>query len=94
MEINLNLQENKNTKKVMSDSVTKYFEMIEEGRIKEDKATYIYESPDGGKTIRKREFLQPKSSSEVSKQAYNLLCEYDEEVILQALKILLKNKKN
>jgi len=41
----------------MSDSVKKYYEMIEEGLIKPDEkdtTAWIYESPDGGKTIRKR----------------------------------------
>jgi len=41
----------------MSDSVKKYYEMIEDGLIKpevKDTTAWIYESPDGGKTIRKR----------------------------------------
>lgn len=41
----------------MSDSVKKYYEMIEDGSIKpvvKGTTAWIYESPDGGKTIRKR----------------------------------------
>mgnify|MGYP003119673695 CR=1 FL=1 len=41
----------------MSDSVKKYFEMLEDGVIKPvvtGTTAWIYESPDGGKTIRKR----------------------------------------
>ena len=41
----------------MSDSVKKYYEMIEDGTIKpvvSGTTAWIYESPDGGKTIRKR----------------------------------------
>jgi len=41
----------------MSDSVKKYCEMVEEGSIKPTvtgTTAWIYESPDGGKTIKKR----------------------------------------
>ena len=33
----------------MSDTIKKYYQMIEDG--------YIYESPDGGKTVRQRKLL-------------------------------------
>jgi len=41
----------------MSDSVKKYYEMIKDGTIEPVETgttAWIYESPDGGKTIRKR----------------------------------------
>lgn len=41
----------------MSDSVKKYYEMIKDGTIEPvvtGTTAWIYESPDGGKTIRKR----------------------------------------
>jgi len=34
----------------MSDSIKKYYEMVEDGQ--------IFESPDGGKTIRQRKYLE------------------------------------
>lgn len=72
----------------MSDSVTKYFEMLEEGK--------IFESPDGGKTVTERPFggdisdrkVIQHPTSELKKKAYKLLCEYDEEVIRTAMKII------
>ena len=42
----------------MSDSIKKYFELVEEGAFENDaileERPYIYESPDGGKTVYKR----------------------------------------
>lgn len=75
----------------MSDSVKKYFEMMDEGKVPN-----IYESPDGGKTVTKRPFNGDISEREVilhpqtdiKKKAYKLLCEYDEEVIRLAMKII------
>lgn len=72
----------------MSDSVTKYFEMVEDGK--------IFESPDGGKTVTARPFGGDVSEretivhpqTELKKKAYRLLCEYDEEVIRMAMKII------
>lgn len=44
----------------MSDSVKKYYELVEEGVIKPNEKTserpYIYESPDKGKTVYRRKF--------------------------------------
>lgn len=81
----------------MSDSVTKYFEMLEDGKINPvEKETWIYESPDGGKTVTRRPFMGDISerevikhpTSELKKKAYRLLTEYDEEVIRMAMKII------
>lgn len=86
----------------MSDSVTKWHEMQEEKefakRVKtlEKDKTFIYESPDGGKTVTRRPFMGDISereiiqhpTSELKKKAYRLLTEYDEEVIRMAAKIL------
>lgn len=57
---------------------------------------YIYESPDGGKTVTRRPFngdiedreiiLHP--TSDINKKAYRLLVEYEEDVIRMAAKIL------
>ena len=87
----------------MSDSVTKYFEMVEDGKITpEEKETWIYESPDGGKTVTKRPFngdiseriiiKQPIISEGHKKLAYNILVEYPEEAILEAARILKNGK--
>jgi len=75
----------------MSDSVTKYFEMVEDGKVPD-----IFESPDGGKTVTARPFGSDVSEretivhpqTELKKKAYRLLCEYDEEVIRMAMKII------
>ena len=68
----------------MSDSIKKWHEMQEE------KAAKIYESPDGGKTIKERPFREPivHPQTDLKKKAYKLLCEYDEEVIRIAMKII------
>jgi|TARA_R110000803_G_scaffold120834_2_gene188898 hypothetical protein len=77
----------------MSDSVKKWHEM------QEDKKLKIFESPDGGDTITERPFggdisersvIQhpQRESLELKKKAYTLLCEYDEEVIRVAMKII------
>lgn len=74
----------------MSDSIKKWHEM------QEDKAAKIYESPDGGETVTSRPFGADVSErktivhpqTELKKEAYRLLCEYDEEVIRMAMKII------
>lgn len=74
----------------MSDSIKKWHEM------QEDKAAKIYESPDGGKTVTSRPFGADVSKrktivhpqTELKKKAYRLLCEYDEDVIRMAMKII------
>ena len=84
----------------MSDSIKKYGEMIDEGRITTTgpKVPYIYESPDGGKTITKRPFggdiierelIKKKILDEGTKMAaYQILIEFSEESILEAARIL------
>lgn len=81
----------------MSDSVKKYFEMMEEGKVPN-----IFESPDGGKTVTQRPFggdiserviiKQPIISEGTKKQAYNILIEYPEDAILEAARILRNGK--
>lgn len=76
----------------MSDSVSKWHEMQEE------KETFIYESPDGGRTVTKRPFQGDISQREIvrktrfgegtKKDAYKILIEYSEEAILEAARIL------
>ena len=78
----------------MSDSVKKWHEMQEEkefaAKVKalEKDRPYIYESPDGGKTVTRRPFsgdisereviIHPvRETLEVKKQAYTLLTKYD-----------------
>lgn len=86
----------------MSDSIKKYEELLEEGRLNSTGTgiglTYIYESPDGGKTVTRRPFLGDTSDREViskpilsegdKKLAYNILIEYSEASILEAARIL------
>lgn len=84
----------------MSDSIKKYEELLEDGRISStsSKGPYIYETPDNGKTITKRPFLGDISDREViskpivsegdKKLAYNILVEYSEASILEAARIL------
>ena len=67
----------------MSDSVKKWYEMQEDKK--------IYESPDGGKTVRERPAVNLDSfilSDEEKKKAYQILCDYDKKVILHAARIL------
>jgi hypothetical protein len=72
----------------MSDSIKKWHEMQEDKK--------IFESPDGGKTVTERPFGADVSErktivhpqTELKKEAYRLLCEYDEEVIRMAMKII------
>lgn len=86
----------------MSDSIKKYWEMVEDGLIdptaRPDRP-YIYESPDGGLTVTRRPFEGDISEREViqkppilseghKKLAYNILLEYPEESILEAARIL------
>ena len=85
----------------MSDSIKKYFEMLEDGTVKgpyDKKTPYIYESPDGGKTVSRRPFLgdlsereiinKPILSEETKQAAYQILVEYSEESIIEAARIL------
>jgi hypothetical protein len=84
----------------MSDSIKKYEELVEEGRISTTgpKTTYIYESPDKGETVTRRPFLGDISDRELIKKpilsegdkklAYNILIEYSEASILEAARIL------
>ena len=55
----------------MSDSVKKYYELVEDGSIKPNNKTddqpYIYESPDGGKTVYRRKFKDFKNRELISK---------------------------
>ena len=90
----------------MSDSIKKYEELLEEGRLNSTGTgtglTYIYESPDGGKTVTRRPFLGDISDREVirkpivsegdKKLAYNILIEYSEASILEAARILQSGK--
>ena len=57
----------------MSDSVTKYYEMMEEGQ--DTRPTY-------------KEHRNKIVSEETKKQAFKVLVEYPEEVILEAARIL------
>ena len=86
----------------MSDSVKKWHEMQEEKKNNQSATsagTFIYESPDGGKTVTQRPFggdiservviQHPKKEEfEIKQQAYRLLCDVDERVIKMAAKIL------
>ena len=94
----------------MSDTIKKWHEMQEDKlrEMQEAKANnssvsstaenlkFIYESPDGGKTVTGRPFggdisdrkILQQPTSELKKKAYSLLCEYDEEVIRMAMKII------
>ena len=89
----------------MSDSVTKWHEMQDEkdfaAKVKalEKDRTYIYESPDGGKTVTRRPFGGDVSDREViqkppilseghKKLAYQILVDFPEESILEAARIL------
>jgi len=80
----------------MSDSISKWHEMQEE----EIKVTYIYESPDGGKTVTRRpmggdwtqkeviQISEPIVSEGYKKQAYEILIDYPKEAILEAARIV------
>ena len=85
----------------MSDSIKKWHEMQEDkkNQTATSPGTFIYESPDGGKTVTQRPFgggiedrvviQHPESeAAEIKKQAYTLLCNTDERVIRMAMKIL------
>jgi len=84
----------------MSDSIRKYEELVEEGRISTTgpKTTYIYESPDGGETVTRRPFLGDISDREVIKKPILsegdkkdtdlILSIYSENSILEAARIL------
>ena len=86
----------------MSDTITKWHEMQEAKKDSQNatmEGKFIYESPDGGKTVTKRPFggdiedrvtiQHPESeAAEIKKQAYTLLCNTDERVIRMAMKII------
>lgn len=86
----------------MSDTITKWHEMQEAKKYSQTatmEGKFIYESPDGGKTVTKRPFdgdikdrviiQHPESEyAELKKEAYTLLCNTDERVIRIAMKIL------
>tara|TARA_X000001316_G_C922409_1_gene37732 strand:- start:4685 stop:4981 length:297 start_codon:yes stop_codon:yes gene_type:complete len=95
----------------MSDSVKKWHEMQEDGNTRRmypgdifvsdttGNTSFIYESPDGGKTVTGRpyrgdiadkEVIQKPATSELDKQAYTLLVHNNEDVILRAAEILNK----
>tara|TARA_X000001382_G_scaffold125588_1_gene111190 strand:- start:532 stop:741 length:210 start_codon:yes stop_codon:yes gene_type:complete len=69
----------------MSDSVKKYFELVEEGKIKD--------------ALRPNDYLSWKLDSlmdndKVTKEAYTILTKYNEAAILKAADILKKPKKD
>ncbi len=74
----------------MSDSISKWHEMQEE-------QTYIYESPDKGETVTRRQsgtsiyerevIKEPIISEGHKKQAYQILIDYPKEAILEAARI-------
>ena len=76
----------------MSDSVKKWHEMQEDKKLSSTTATsegkFIYESPDGGITVKKRPFNEIEENKDIRKQAFTLLVQYPEEVIKMAYKIL------
>lgn len=84
----------------MSDSVSKYFDNIEDSTTSKQ-VTFIYESPDKGDTVTRRPIGSPNDQKEViskqpilsegtKKQAYRILVEFQEEAILEAARILLR----
>jgi len=83
----------------MSDSVKKWYDMQDDNQ--DSKVSYIFESPDRGKTIYRREFgtterelvdntpmFEVKLTEEEVKEAYKVLAYYEKNVILYAAKIL------
>lgn len=78
----------------MSDSISKWQEMQEEEYI-----NYIFESPDGGKTVTRRpvggdwtqreviKVTEPIVSEGHKKQAYQILIDYPKEAIFEAARI-------
>lgn len=87
----------------MSDSIKKYEELVEEGRISTTgpKTTYIYESPDGGKTVTRRPFNGDISEREVIKEptadeiadtlAEELISKYNDSIIKLAFKKIMNH---
>ena len=87
----------------MSDSIKKYEELVEEGRISttRPKTTYIYESPDGGKTVTRRPFNSDISEREVIKEptadeiadtlAEELISKYNDSIIKLAFKKIMNH---
>ena len=85
----------------MSDSVKKWHEMQEDSKATRTVYpgdTFIYESPDNGKTVTRRPFngdisereviLKPEINKEVKRDAYTILSVYSEDSIRLAAKIL------
>jgi len=83
----------------MSDSVKKWYDMQDDSQ--DSKVSYIFESPDGGKTVTSRRFgadikdrevvFQKENevpSDEDRKEAYKILAYYNEDSIRLAAKIL------
>ena len=66
----------------MSDSVKKYFEMVEEGTIKDNKPPNDYLS------WKLKSLIDDEN---MRKEAYTILTKYDPAVILKAAKILKDN---
>lgn len=84
----------------MSDSIRKWHELQEEKKTK-DEVVFIFESPDGGKTIKKRPFeggakqkyaTGSKGKAGLTKRevndAYQMLADYDESSIEFAYEII------
>jgi len=66
----------------MSDSVKKYFEMVEDGTIKDNKPSNNYLS---------WKLKSLMDDENMRKEAYNILTKYDPAAILKAAKILKDN---
>ena len=89
----------------MSDSVKKYYEMVKDGTIKSEgakKQPWIYESPDGGKTIKRRKMHdlptanQSYSELELTEVIINITSKYkgaSPALVLQLAKDELSVKK-
>ena len=88
----------------MSDSIKKWHEMQEEkGQTATGAGTFIYESPDGGKTVTQRPFAgdiservviqsPPNEIEKIKKEAYSILVHYSEEAVRYANKLLNVDK--
>ena len=63
----------------MSDSVKKYFEMVEDGLVKDPLTPNVSR-------------FKPIASEGTKKQAFNILIEYPEDAILEAARILKVGK--
>ena len=67
----------------MSDSVKKYFEMVEDGTIKDNK------SPNDYLSWKLKSLMDDEN---IRKEAYTILTKYREESILEAARILKSGK--